>query len=183
MKERAFTLNELLITVAILLIISGAIYSGYSLSQKAYRESELAAEITQNGRVILERMTREIRQAKEIVGDFPEEKEGALSEITFEDGHTTSSYHYIHYFKTNNNIKREIIGYYFFDDPDETLVPWDTTSTTQVVETKSLEEPEIIGEWVENLELWGTKTINITLGLVKLDKSLDLETKVFCRNF
>ena len=35
MREKAFTLNELLITVAIFIIVTGAIYGGYNLSQKA----------------------------------------------------------------------------------------------------------------------------------------------------
>ena len=184
MKNKAFTLTELLITIAILIIITGAVYLSYNLSQKAYRESERAAEITQNGRVIIERMTREIRQAKEIIGDFPEERENALSEITFEDGHISEPYHYIHYFKTNNTIKREVIGYYFSGDSEENLQPWDATPPeNQTLETKILEEAKIIGEWVNSLLLWGLREINIALTLKKQDKILNLETKVFGRNF
>lgn len=181
---RGFTLTELLVTITILVIITGAVYLGYNLSQKAYREGEKAAEITQNGRVIIERINREIRQTKEITGPFPEERESAVSEITFEDGHTTTTYRYVHYFKTNNNIEREIIGYYFSGDSEETLVPWDALPPQgQTLEGKILEEVRIIGEWVSVLEFWGSKVINIALTLEKKGKVLNLETKIFSRNF
>ena len=184
MREKAFTLNELLITVAIFIIVTGAIYGGYNLSQKAYRESEIAAEITQNSRVIIERMNREIRQAKELVGDFPEEKQDAENEITFEDGHVAEPYQYIHYFIEDSTIKREVLGFYFSGDPEEVLVPWDAIPPAgQSLEVKTLESAKIIGEWVKNLEIWGSGIINVALELQKNDKSFYLETKILGRNF
>ena len=184
LNQKGFTLSELLVVIAIILIVTAAVSMAYTLSQKAYRESEKSAEITQNGRVIAERMTREIRQAKEIVGDFPNEREGATSTITFEDGHISDPYHYIHYFKTDSDIKREVIGYYFSGDTEQTLQPWDAVPPEgQTLESKTIQTPVVIGEWVDNLELWGSETINITLNLKKKDKTLNLETKIHPRNF
>jgi len=184
MKNKGFTIIELLITIAILMLISGAVYTSFTLSQRAYRESENSAEITQNGRVILERMNREIHQAKEIVGDFPEERADAKNEIVFEDGHISSSYHYIHYFKTDSTIKREVAGYYFSSDAEQNLVPWNAIPPAgQTLSIKTLEEAKIIGEWVSSLEFWGSKIINIALGLEKKDKSIYFETKILGRNF
>jgi len=183
MTNKAFTLTELLISITILVLINGAVYLSYNLSQKAYREGEKLAEITQNGRVIIERMNREIRQAKEIVGDFPEERAFAQEEIIFEDGHTTTTYHYIRYFKADGEIKREVTGYYFSGDPEETLVPWDAVPPVgQTLQTKTLEEARTIGEWVLNLEFWGSKVINIALTLQKKDKVFILESEIFGRN-
>ena len=183
MKKKGFTLIELMITIAVLGLVSGGIYTGFNLSQKAYRESEASAEITQNGRVILERMNREIHQAKEIVGAFPEERQDAEDEIIFEDGHISDSYNYIHYFKTDDTIKREVVGYYFSGDGGQTLVPWNATPpANQTLLTKNLEEARIIGEWVYGLEIWGSKVVNIALSLKKQDKSLHLETKILGRN-
>ena len=184
MKYKGFTLSEVLIVIAVFMIITAAVYGAYTLSQKAYRESEISAEITQNGRVILERITREIRQAKEIAGDFPEERQSASTTIIFEDGHISDPYHYIHYFKTDDTIKREVITYYFSGDPEETPVPWNAIPPLgQTLLTKNLEEARIIGEYVDNLELWGERVINITLVLQKKDKNLNLETKILGRNF
>lgn len=165
------------------MLISGAVYTSFTLSQKAYKESENSAEITQNGRVILERMNREIRQAKEIVGNFPEDEASAEDEITFEDGHVSESYHYIHYFKSVDTIKKEVIGYYFSGDAGQTLVPWNTTPPAgQTLLSKTLEEARTTGEWVSDLKIWGSKIINIALSLKKQDKSLHLEIKILGRN-
>jgi len=178
-----FTLTELLITITILVIVTGAVYGGYSLSQKAYSNGEASAEITQNGRVIIERMNREIRQAKEITGDFPEEEESAQNEIIFEDGHIETPYYYIHYFQSDGEIKREVLGYYFSGDITQTLVPWDAIPPVgQTLETKILEENKVIGEWVSNLELWGSKIININLILQKKDKVFNLKSEILGRN-
>ncbi len=88
--QKGFTLTELLLVISLLLIITSAISGINLLSQRAYREGELVAEITQNGRVILERMVREIRQTKEIVTELPEEEINPLEEIMFHDGHIPS---------------------------------------------------------------------------------------------
>lgn len=184
MKNKAFTLSEVLVVITILIIVIIAVYNSYSLSQRAYRESEISAEITQNGRVILERLTREIRQAKEIVGDFPEDREDAEDEITFEDGHISDPYNYIHYFKSDGNIEREVIVYYFSDDQSQTPVPWSAIPPGgQTLEVKNLEEARVIGEYVDTLELWGSKVINVAINLEEKDKSLNLETEILGRNF
>lgn len=188
MKNKAFTLTELLVTIVILVLVIGAVYGTYILNQRAYREGETAAEITQNGRVILERMTREMRQAEEIVTELPdaldsEVPEGAESEIEFEDGHISTPYHYIHYFKEDNKIWREVVGYYFSGDFDETLVPWDAQPpANQTLEKKTLEEAKIIGEYVTDLKLWGLRVINTFIILEKHNKRIELSTKVFGRN-
>ena len=91
-QNLGFTLVELLTTVAIFFIIIGAIYTVHILSQRAYREGERAAEITQNGRVILERMVKEIRQAKAIAMEISEERAGSTSTIIFQDGHLSSTF-------------------------------------------------------------------------------------------
>lgn len=86
-KQKGFTLTESLVVVFIFILILGAVYSAYVLNQQAYRQGETAAELNQNGRVILERMTREIRQAREMVTVLPEERIGPSQEILFQDGH------------------------------------------------------------------------------------------------
>ncbi len=82
-----FTLTELLITITVMSLVIGVVYGAYILSQRAYRAGGISAEILQNGRVILERMSREIRQAREIVTDLPEGRVDPSDEIIFQDGH------------------------------------------------------------------------------------------------
>ena len=85
-----FTLTELLLVISLLLIITSAISGINLLSQQSYRGGEAITEIAQNGRVVLERMVREIRQTKEIITELPEEEIDPSEEIVFQDGHTSS---------------------------------------------------------------------------------------------
>lgn len=181
--SKGFTLSEILVIIFLFLLIMRAVYSIYLLSNLSYKTGENIAEINQNGRVILERMSREIRQAREIIGEFPDQEINATDSIRFEDGHVSEPYHYIHYFKDNYEIKREVIAYYFSGDVD-TLVPWDSIPPIgQTLETKNLESQKVIGEYVKSLSLWGSDLINIKLILEKKDKSLELKTKIVGRNF
>lgn len=189
MKKRhsnGFTLTELLITIAVFLLIIGAVYSGFLLSHKAYKESELAAELTQNGRVVLERITREIRQAKEIATELSEEEPveavSPLDGIIFEDGHGDTTYYYIHYYKEDSSLKREVLGYYFSGNPG-TYVPWDAVPPeSQTLETETLETSKTVGEYITGIKFWGTRVINISLVLGKKQKTIDFNTKIFGRN-
>lgn len=85
--NRGFTLTEIAVVIVFFTLVGATVYGLYAFNQRVSREREAAAEITQNGRVVLERITRELRQAKEIVTDLPEERSGASSEILFQDGH------------------------------------------------------------------------------------------------
>jgi len=71
----------MLVVTAIFCILMGVIYSVYLFQQRAYRSGESSAEIIQNGRVVSERLTRELRQAKKIINILP------AGEIKFQDGH------------------------------------------------------------------------------------------------
>ncbi len=182
--KRAFTLIEASVTMAILGLVLGAIYGVYNLSQKAYATAENMIEITQNGRVVFERLSREIRQATEIVTELPEEEASATSTIIFEDGHISEPYHYIRYFQDGSLIKREVIGFYFSGDSGETLVPWDAVPPLgQTLLVKTIQELQTIGEWVARLKFWGSGVVNIVLDLNKKENNLRLKTNIFGRNF
>ena len=184
MTKTAFTLIETVITIAILSLTIGAIYGVYILSQKTYQEAETLAEITQNGRVVLERITREIRQAREIATELPEEESDATSTIMFEDGHILEPYHYVRYFQEDNLVQREIIGFYFSGDTGETFVPWDAEPPVgQNLVTKTLEETQVVGEYITDLKFFGSQVIQIVLDLAKKNTNLKLSSKVFGRNF
>jgi len=86
-NQLGFTLTEVLIVISITVLIIVVICSAFVFNQRAYRDGEMAAEILQNGRVVSERMVREIRQAKEIVTVLPEEKIDPAQEVLFQDGH------------------------------------------------------------------------------------------------
>jgi len=88
---KAFSLVEMLVSITILALISGAIYSTFVINQRSFQLGQEREEIIQNGRVILERLSRELRQARELVTSLPDtsdiENFPPPSEIFFQDGH------------------------------------------------------------------------------------------------
>lgn len=184
MMKRGFTLTEMTVVIAIFSLVIATVYLIYALNQRVYLAGEEMAEITQNGRVILERMTREIRQAREIVTKLSDDESEATSVIEFEDGHITTRYYYIHYYQEDGNVKREVKRYYFSSDPCDpcTFLPWNATLPGETLIAITVEEPVIIGEYVTNLKFWGSYAINIFITLTKNNQEIDLSTKVFGRN-
>lgn len=94
-KKRGFTLIEAMAVIALIIVIFIPAYGLYNLGQRSYRDVSDKQEILQNGRVILDRLSREIRQAAKgpyywVDGEatkFPETPEDAVDEIEFQDGH------------------------------------------------------------------------------------------------
>jgi len=183
-KEKGFSLTELLVVLAMLVLVFEIVYTAYFLSRKGYSEGETRAEITQNGRVVLERMTREIRQTKDVVTELSDDSAQATSTLEFEDGHATTSYHYIRYWQEGNTIKREVKRYYFPSDPD-VFVSWNTTSPTESLQATTTEGPVVIGEFIQQpdgLKFWGSFNIHISLTVAKDDESVDFSTTIYGRN-
>ncbi|MFH1575355.1 MAG: prepilin-type N-terminal cleavage/methylation domain-containing protein [Candidatus Nealsonbacteria bacterium] len=181
-----FTLIEISVTMAILSLVLATVYGVYNLSQKAYITEENMVEITQNGRVVFERLSREIRQATEIVTELSDQESLSTSTIMFEDGHIAEPYHYIRYFQDSSFIKKEVVGFYFSEDQEETLVSWDSVPPPgQVLSIKTIQEAQTIGEYITWLKFWAPMSgmVNIALNLNKKENNLRLETKVFGRNF
>ena len=184
-KSKGFTIIEVLVVISIFVLVLGIIYGSYSLSQKAYREIETTTEINQNARVILERMTREIRQAKEIVTELsdvePEESISPELGIMFEDGHNEESYYYTRYFEDNNNIKKQVIVYYFSGSPN-TFVPYDAIPPEMETLENTILEDRVVGEYIVGIKFWGQEVINISITLEKNNKNINFRTKIFARN-
>lgn len=90
-KNIAFTATETVVAIAVATGIMLSIYSLYLLHQRAYRKGEEAGEVIQNGRIVLERLSRELRQAKEIVTILPDTRDSEElsppNNIKFQDGH------------------------------------------------------------------------------------------------
>lgn len=88
-SQFGFTLIESIVALAIFVLITVIMHSVYLFNQQAYEEGERMAELVQNSRVILERITREVRQAVEIVTVLPQTDQGGGNpdELEFQDGH------------------------------------------------------------------------------------------------
>ncbi len=84
---KGFTLIEILITTAIFVVIGSIIVGTIFISAKVASDGQDVMELMQNGRVVLDLVSREIRQARKIATDLGDKKESSLDEILFQDGH------------------------------------------------------------------------------------------------
>lgn len=62
-RERGVTLIELLVAVTLLSLIMVAFYTIFKTGTSAFRKGDMRTELVQNGRIALDRMASEIRQA------------------------------------------------------------------------------------------------------------------------
>jgi len=89
-----FTFVETIISITIFCLVLVISYSLFSLNQEIWKKGDSSLEIFQNGRIVTDRLVREIRQAKEITTTLPiVEDDPSLSpavELLFHDGHTSS---------------------------------------------------------------------------------------------
>ncbi len=175
-------MTETIVAITIFVLIVLSLFTTYNLHYRAYQESERAAEIVQNGRVILERMTREIRQASSIASELGSNEIDATNTIMFQDGHDVSTIHYIRYFQDGTDVKREVLAFYFSGDPS-TYVLWNALPPGGEMKLAiAIEETRTIGEYVAGLGFWGTPLINISLSLEKQGQQINIKTEIFGRN-
>ncbi len=84
---RGLTLIELLISLTIIMVLTGIISSVVITSNTIFRQKTSSLDILQNGNVLLGVLTREIRQSRRIITELEKEKNNPSSEIVFQDGH------------------------------------------------------------------------------------------------
>lgn len=182
-NKKGFTLTELLISVVIGLLIMLIVSAIFVLNQRVVRKSNTKAELTQNARITLDLMAREIRQANEIVTILPVDDFDPnliAHELQFEDGHQTNFIQYIKYYLSGTNLKRQIIVYYFDTDPS-TYVHWDDIDPFPPLGQTTLED-RIIGENFSSLDIFGQGSINIELIMTKNKERVDIKTIINPRN-
>jgi len=185
--------------MSILIIVIVAVLAITFLGQRFYQRGEVRAEILQNGRIVSERMAREIRQADEIVTELPQIPDLPGSpppkEIEFQDGHTPSPYDYLgseyyytrYYIATSTNeVHRKYLVYCFDDCGSCTeYFRWNDTKMDGPLEVSTSPcqlEDRIIGEYVQDMDFWGANLINVSLTLLKDSEQIDINTKVLGRN-
>lgn len=109
--KKGFSLIELLVAITLSLLILGALYSVYYISQKLYVKSADKAELNQNGRISLERIARDLRQTPKITTIFPTTGDLSSPSIMFQDGNVIDQIQYIEYSLVNNELHRKLTHY------------------------------------------------------------------------
>lgn len=190
-KSKSFTLLEILTVVFLGAIIIMAAYSVYLASYKSYKKNIASSELTQNARIALERMSREIRQAQDIINPLsmpPTADSPTQNIIVFQDGHTIFSIpspdpdcfvQYIEYTISNGNLTRTIIQY---KDPAQgnLCVKYDPLNLQLTTNRLS---SEIKAEKLKTLKFWGSNSLITIFIEVSDEKSTyQFETQTSPRN-
>ncbi|MDP2708673.1 MAG: prepilin-type N-terminal cleavage/methylation domain-containing protein [bacterium] len=181
-----FTLLEIIVSVSLFVIIIILVSDIYLAVQRAYNKNSDLAELTQNTRVSLDRMSRELRQSSNIITELPENggdpENPPTDQIFFQDGHDISQITYIRYYLDGPNLMRENKAYYFEEEP-ETYVTYDSADQSGNPPLEQIIDNRIVGEYFDLMEFWGADgLINIALSLGKNQNNFSVKTSIFSRN-
>ncbi len=172
---KGFTLVEIVVVTVILMTIALIVTNVVFLSSSVYLQKKNSTEVLQNGRVAMDAISREVRQARRIVTNLSENKEEASREIIFQDGHRDAvyidgeaHYYYIQYIEgEEGRLKRNE----FLEDENFSFP-----------EGVNPETESVIGEHVSKIKFWGSRPISIFIKIEKDSKKIQLFNMVFSRN-
>lgn len=180
-----FTLIEILTGLAAGVLIILAVLQIFSISRTAVRGGNNSAEAVQNARVALERMSRDLRQAEELVTTLPatdsEPDAPPPSEIEFQDGHDPDALTYIRYYLDGTDLHREQSYYAFPANPSVRVLHNIRNEFGQLPERAALDD-QLIAEGVSALQFWGEELIGVRITTARGDAELTTSTGILGRN-
>ncbi len=178
--QKGFTLIEILVAVGIFVVVILLAGNIFTLSRQLSTRNSTLAELLQNSRVVIDRMSREIRQAAIVITDISSTTPS--HEIMFQDGHDLSRISYIRYRLDDTDLIREDITYYFNTDPNVLVYhdAIDPFGNPAISTTSAL----LIGEYFTNLDLLNNEgLLTMDFSLSKGTKNFALESQVYIRNW
>jgi len=183
-QNQGYTLFEILIAITVGVILLGLMLSIYSLSIKSLHFGTTRAELTQDARVMSERMTRDIRESKAIATILPQTKTDQQNpppkEIEVRDGHGTEL-KYIKYYISDTNLHRQIKRYYFLSNP-EISVPFDAEDDFQNPPEVEILSDNVVGQYIQDIIFYGDNIVTFEMKIKKSDSSYTTKTSVYGRN-
>lgn len=182
-QKKGFTLVEILTVVVLATVIIMAAYSVYLMSYESYKKQSASAELTQNARIALERMSRDIRQTNEVVTTLPElGTNPGSSELKFQDGHTTTTQiQYLTYYLSGADLKRKVSHYYFPAYPDD-WVTWSTKDGEGNFPLEQVDLDQVKAQNISSLQMWNNDVITLAITVSDGTSAYQFETKVLGRN-
>lgn len=177
---------ETIISLSLFIIIIILVNTMYSTAQKTYNKNSNQAELTQNARVALDRLSRELRQSTDIITELPPTEDDPnnppANQIFFQDGHDTSQITYLLYSLDGANLRRQNKAYYFPSSPS-IYVLHNSVDQYDDPPVETIISDQVVGEYFNSLEFWGSNgLINIGVGLEKNQNSFNLGTSIYSRN-
>jgi len=184
-KRAGFTLIELLIAVSVSTILVVATVQLYTLIRNAITQDQNRADMAQNARVSLERLSRDLRQTPDVVTVMPADASDNSvtepNEIEFQDGHA-NDLTYRRYYLDGTQLELDTIEYYFASAPS-TRVKWNATSGGNPP-VESVISTQDIADMVQTLNVYGNDSV-MQVEVITTDganQTFSLETTVEGRN-
>lgn len=183
---KGFTLIELLIAVLVSAILVTMTVSVYNLFRRAMAYDTDWANASQNGRVALDRLGRELRQSAEVVTTLPaDQSDGSITqphEIIFEDGHA-NDLTYRRYYLVGTTLKLDVLEFYFASDPS-TRVKWDAIGGGGTNPVSSVISTQDVAEMVQSISFFGPNPIQVLIQTGNTDSGVTtvMQTSVTERN-
>lgn len=175
-NAKGFTLMEILVAISLSLLVIGSLYGIYITSYKSYRKSINKADLNQNVRIALERISRDLRQTNAIITNLPP------SEIKFQDGHDTSQIRYINYYRDNDNNLYQRISHYSFPIDPFTYVRWNEVDSNNKLPVEKEDSNQIKAEKITSLSFEGSQIITINITAADSENTYSAQTQVLGRN-
>ncbi|PIU01457.1 hypothetical protein COT68_03100 [bacterium (Candidatus Torokbacteria) CG09_land_8_20_14_0_10_42_11] len=183
---KGFTIIEVLVAISIGLVVILLSYLVYDVTLRFTAIENRKIELAQNGRVALDRMTRDFRQAQELVTVLPpvpdDPDNPPAEELTFQDGHNLEPIAYIRYYLLEDNFYREAAHYAFTSAPDD-WVPWSAVDEDGHTPDKTVDSNDLVAEYIQNLIFWGEgRLAHISFSALSGSERVDFLTSVCGRN-
>lgn len=184
-KVSGFTLVELLVSIMISSILITCTISIYSIFKKSMIRDQQKIEISQNARIALDRLSRELRQANSVLTDFPtdasDQSVAQPSEVEFADGHS-NDLSYKRYYLSSSTLKLDTEEYYFSYDPDF-RVRFNDIGTSGEAPIKRVVETQDIAENIHELKFYEPGGVEIQITTFDgSGQEYDLQTLVDLKN-
>ena len=164
----------------IAVIVIEAAYLFFPLGTQISRQGEALNEISQDARIMLNRVNRDLRQTPTIITNIPEGRNNGIETINLVDGFREdedTDPHYIRYQKNTNSF--DLVSYHY-TDPNS---PSNIVSHSFTGAVENIEETESIVENLDTIKIYTENSIiKIYLKLTKHEKDITLVTGVYPRN-
>jgi len=185
-NSSGFTIIEVLVAISVGLVVILLSYLAYDATLRFTAAVNRKVELVQNGRVGLDRITRDLRQAQELVTVLPsvpdDPENPPAPELTFQDGHNQEPIIYIRYYLNENDLYRETAHYAFSGALDD-WVPWSAVDEDGHTPDKITDSDEMIAEYIQNLIFWGEgRLVQISFSAQSGSDQVDFLTSVCGRN-
>ncbi len=181
-NSTGFTLFETIAVMALFLLVVMLIGSVFLLAQRTYTSGNSHNELIQNARVCFDRLSRELRQASDLVTDLS----ATSSKIFFQDGHNDDSYTYVYYYLDGSNLMRDHVAYYFGVWPvtEDQYVRHNAIDGFGTSAASSTLSSKIIGEYFSDINFTNNSgLVTISANLDKARTTVNVNTKAYIRNW